>query len=162
MTTEASEALVATLNFIGIWIKLFVYNYDARSVAYITSMKEICWEHMFRYWPISNTDLIIFISRLFFIMCNYRTQEIISIGSCMCYKISKKTSMQPWTYGCVWSRVRNLRWTTNLVTIYSNIEVPKYKPASFLQLIHLIDMASNLYPSSIKRNSNMAKTFNEN
>ena len=44
--------------------------------------------------------------------------------------------------------------------IYSNVEVPKYKLVSFLQLIHLIDMACTLYLYSIKLNSNMANTFN--
>ena len=41
MTIEALEALCATLNFIDIWIKLLEENYDARCVAYITSMKEM-------------------------------------------------------------------------------------------------------------------------
>ena len=38
-----------------------------------------------------------------------------------------------------------------------NVEFLKYKPVSFLQLIHLIDMASTLSISSIKFNSNMEK-----
>ena len=37
-TTEALKALGATLNFIDIWLKLFEENYEARCVAYITSM----------------------------------------------------------------------------------------------------------------------------
>ena len=41
VTTEALEALGATLNFIDVWIKLFEENYDARRVAYITSMKDM-------------------------------------------------------------------------------------------------------------------------
>ena len=54
----------------------------------------------------------------------------------------------------------DIAFNTNLVIIYSNVEVLKYKPVSFLQLIHRIDMASNLSPSSIKRKSNMTNTFN--
>ena len=38
-TAEALEALDDTLNFINIWLKLLEKNYDARRVAYITSMK---------------------------------------------------------------------------------------------------------------------------
>ena len=41
VTTEALEALVATFNFIDIWLKLLDYNYDARHVEYITDMKEM-------------------------------------------------------------------------------------------------------------------------
>ena len=41
MTTEAFEALGATLNCFDIWLKLTEENYNARSVAYITTMKEI-------------------------------------------------------------------------------------------------------------------------
>ena len=33
--------MVATLNFIDIWIKTFEDNYDAISVAYITAIKEM-------------------------------------------------------------------------------------------------------------------------
>ena len=33
--------MVATLNYIYIWLKLSEENYDARRVAYITSMKEM-------------------------------------------------------------------------------------------------------------------------
>ena len=40
-TTKALKELVATLNFIDIWLKLFVENYDARYVAYINAMKEM-------------------------------------------------------------------------------------------------------------------------
>ena len=40
-TTEALEALGATLNFIDIWLKLFEENYDARRASYITAMKEM-------------------------------------------------------------------------------------------------------------------------
>ena len=40
-TTKALNALGATLNFIDIWLKLFVENYDAGCVAYITAMKEM-------------------------------------------------------------------------------------------------------------------------
>ena len=39
-TTKALKALGSTLNFIDIRLKLFDKNYDARCVAYITSMKE--------------------------------------------------------------------------------------------------------------------------
>ena len=39
VTTEALEALGATLNFIDIWLKLLEDNYDYRRVSYITSMK---------------------------------------------------------------------------------------------------------------------------
>ena len=38
MKTESLEALGASLNFIEIWIKLLNDNYDARRVAYSTSM----------------------------------------------------------------------------------------------------------------------------
>ena len=48
MTTEALEALGATLNFIYIWLKLLEQNYDARRVAYITDMKK-----MFKQIPLS-------------------------------------------------------------------------------------------------------------
>ena len=41
--------------------------------------------------------------------------------------------------------------------ISSDVEVPKYKPVSFLQLIHLIYTTYTLSLSSIKRNSNMEK-----
>ena len=48
MITEALEALGATINFIGIWLKLLEENYDARHVAYITDMKE-----MFKQIPLT-------------------------------------------------------------------------------------------------------------
>ena len=41
MTTKLLEALVATLNFIGIWLKLLDWNYDYIHVAYITAMNEM-------------------------------------------------------------------------------------------------------------------------
>ena len=41
VTTKVIKALGATLNFIDIWIKLFLENYDARCVAYINAMKEM-------------------------------------------------------------------------------------------------------------------------
>ena len=41
MTTEALEALGATIPFIEIWIKLLDDNYDARRVAYSRDMKEM-------------------------------------------------------------------------------------------------------------------------
>ena len=40
-TTEALEALGATLNFIDICLKMLEDNYDARHVAYITARKDI-------------------------------------------------------------------------------------------------------------------------
>ena len=40
-TTKALKALGATLNFIDIWLKLFVENYDARCVAHINAMKDM-------------------------------------------------------------------------------------------------------------------------
>ena len=40
-TTEALEALGATLNFFDIWLKLLEENYDARRLEYITAMKEM-------------------------------------------------------------------------------------------------------------------------
>ena len=46
-TPEALEALVDTLNFIDIWLKLFEYNYDSRCLAYITAMK-----YMFNQIPL--------------------------------------------------------------------------------------------------------------
>ena len=41
VTTEALEALSATLNFIDIWLKLLEDIYDDRRVAYITAMKDM-------------------------------------------------------------------------------------------------------------------------
>ena len=41
MTTESLEALVATIDFIDIWLKLLDNNSDARRLAYSTSTKEI-------------------------------------------------------------------------------------------------------------------------
>ena len=38
-TTKLLKALCATLNFIDMWLKLFVDNYYSRCVAYITAMK---------------------------------------------------------------------------------------------------------------------------
>ena len=38
---KALKELCAALNFIDIWLKLFVDNYDARCVAYINAMKEM-------------------------------------------------------------------------------------------------------------------------
>ena len=40
-TKKELKALSATLNFIDIWIKLFVENYEARCVAYINAMEEM-------------------------------------------------------------------------------------------------------------------------
>ena len=40
-TTKKLKALGATINFIDIWLKLFVENYDARCVAYINAMKKM-------------------------------------------------------------------------------------------------------------------------
>ena len=40
-TTKALKALVDTLNFIDIWIKLFVDNYEARFEAYTNYMKDM-------------------------------------------------------------------------------------------------------------------------
>ena len=40
-TTKELKALGATLNFIDIWLKLFVDNYDARCVSYINATKEM-------------------------------------------------------------------------------------------------------------------------
>ena len=39
-TPEALGALVGTINFIDIWLKILENSYDARRVAYITDMKE--------------------------------------------------------------------------------------------------------------------------
>ena len=33
--------MVATFNFIDIWLKLFEENYDARRASYITAMKDM-------------------------------------------------------------------------------------------------------------------------
>ena len=41
VTTKAFKALGATLNFIDIWLKLFIDNYDVICVAYITAMKDM-------------------------------------------------------------------------------------------------------------------------
>ena len=40
-TTKSLKSLGVTTNFIGIWLKSFVNNYDARCVAYINTMKEM-------------------------------------------------------------------------------------------------------------------------
>ena len=40
-TIEALEELGATINFIDTWLKLFKENYDARCVAYRTTMKKM-------------------------------------------------------------------------------------------------------------------------
>ena len=40
-TTKELKALGATLNFIDIWLNLFLDNYDARCKAYINDMKDI-------------------------------------------------------------------------------------------------------------------------
>ena len=54
MTTEALEALGATLTFIEILLKLLDENYDARRVAYITAMKD-----MFKQIPTTMTRPLI-------------------------------------------------------------------------------------------------------
>ena len=41
MTTEALEALGATLNFIEIWIKLLDHNYELRCGMYNKAMKDM-------------------------------------------------------------------------------------------------------------------------
>ena len=38
-TTKSSEALGATVNFIDIWLKLFLEHCEARCYAYINAMK---------------------------------------------------------------------------------------------------------------------------
>ena len=40
-TTKALTALGATLNFIDIWLKLFLDNYSARCDAYANAMKDM-------------------------------------------------------------------------------------------------------------------------
>ena len=40
-TPESLGALGATINFIDIWLKLFLENYDARCVAYINAMQQM-------------------------------------------------------------------------------------------------------------------------
>ena len=40
-TPKALEALGATINFINIWLKLFLKNYNARFDTYINAMKEM-------------------------------------------------------------------------------------------------------------------------
>ena len=40
-TTKSLEALGATINFIYLWFKLFLENYNARCYAYINAMKEM-------------------------------------------------------------------------------------------------------------------------
>ena len=40
-TTKALEALGATINFIDIWLKLFLENFNARCDAYINDMKDM-------------------------------------------------------------------------------------------------------------------------
>ena len=112
-------------------------------------------------------------------------KETISVSYCMCYRIFKQTSMQSWKYVCVIPRTFiqpilmitfvnvifqliihdmptwcNIALNTNLVIISSNVEFSKYKPVSLFKLIHLIAMTFNSSSSPIKRNSNMANTFN--
>ena len=41
MTTEALEALCATINFVEIWLKLLDQNYELRCVMYNKAMKEM-------------------------------------------------------------------------------------------------------------------------
>ena len=41
MATEALEAFGPNVNFIDTWLKLLEENYEARCVAYITSMKKM-------------------------------------------------------------------------------------------------------------------------
>ena len=40
-TIKVFKALGATLDFIDIWLKLFVDKYDSRYLAYITSVKDM-------------------------------------------------------------------------------------------------------------------------
>ena len=47
-TTKSLTALGASLNFIYIWIKIFLDNYNARCDAYVNSMKE-----MFKQIPLT-------------------------------------------------------------------------------------------------------------
>ena len=54
MTKVALEALVDTLSFIEIWLKLLDNNCDARQVAYITDMKD-----MFKQIPTMMTKPLI-------------------------------------------------------------------------------------------------------
>ena len=54
MTTEPLEALGATFNLIGIWLKMLKDNYDARYIAYSTAMKE-----MFKQIPATMTKPLI-------------------------------------------------------------------------------------------------------
>ena len=54
----------------------------------------------------------------------------------------------------------NIAFNTNLMIISSNVEFNKYRPVSFLQLIHLIYMQSSFYLSPIKSNPNIANAFN--
>ena len=41
MTIQALEALVETLNFIKIWLKLLDKNHDDNGVSYITPLKQM-------------------------------------------------------------------------------------------------------------------------
>ena len=41
VTTETLEALVTTINYIDIWLKILEKNDDNRGIAYITDMKDI-------------------------------------------------------------------------------------------------------------------------
>ena len=45
-TTKTLDSLGATLNFIDMWLKLFLGNYGARCEAYINAMKD-----MFKWLP---------------------------------------------------------------------------------------------------------------
>ena len=52
-TPKSLEALCATINFIDIWIKLFLANYSARRDAYVNAMTE-----MFKQIPLTIKKLI--------------------------------------------------------------------------------------------------------
>ena len=55
----------------------------------------------------------------------------------------------------------NIIFNKNLAIISSNVQFIKYKPVSFLQLIHLIAIISTSYLSSNKSNWKMEKTLNK-
>ena len=65
-TTKALKLLGATLNFIGIWLKLFLDNYDTRCDTYVNAIKEMFKQRSLsisqpqpKYWLVSPPYIIV-------------------------------------------------------------------------------------------------------
>ena len=144
---------------------------------------------MFMYEPISNTGFFIFISR-FFLSCETKKHSrlYLSVLACIikpsniltCNLEQMDVLYQEPLFNQSWWLLLsisyfissldqiihdlptwcNLAFNTNLVIIYSDVKVFKYKHVYFLKLILLIAMDSNLSLSPIKHNSNMSNTLN--